>query len=106
MFKSGEGSDWSIGRVLQFSKYQNKRLKDQEYKDFSANVSNHSVGVLCAWFIDSESFLEFHLKSQHINHVYIPVSFYICTLTRKCVDIIGRAGSASGGPWNLQTKIW
>ena len=32
--------------------------------------------------------------------MYIPVSFYICTLTRKCVDIIG---SASGGINSLES---
>ena len=35
--------------------------------------------------------------------MYIPMSFYICTLTRKCVDIIGRDGSASGGINSLES---
>ena len=34
MFKSGEGSNWSIGKVLQFSKYKNKWLKHQDIKSF------------------------------------------------------------------------
>ena len=91
VFKSGVGSNWNNGKVLQFSKYKSKRLKDQEYKGFSADMTDQSICVLCAWFIDSGSLLEFHLKSQLTNHIYIPVSNYICTLTRKCFEIIGKA---------------
>jgi len=39
VFKSEVGSKWKIGKVLQFSKHKSKRLKDQEYKGFFADVT-------------------------------------------------------------------
>jgi len=62
-------------------------------------MTDQSIGVLCAWFNDhdAESSLEFHLKKQLSDHMYIPVSYYICTLTRKCFEIISSTGFASGG---------
>jgi len=45
----------------------------------------------CVWFTESGSLQEFHLKSQPT------ASYYICTLARRCFDIISNAGFVSGG---------
>ena len=42
------GENWSVGKVLQFSKYKNKTKSGQQYKGFSATVSKDDIGVLCS----------------------------------------------------------
>ena len=41
---------WSIGRVLQLAKLQEKRISGQQFKGFKAEVSKSDLGVLCSWY--------------------------------------------------------
>ena len=94
-------SQWKIGKIQKFSKFKCKRLKDQEYKVTIAEVKMKDIGVLCIWFLRSESSLseynmdpcsQTHAHYDNSNdHVYIPISDYVCTLNRECFDVIGKS---------------
>lgn len=58
------------------------------------------IGVLCTWFTGCKSQFIFDSMPSvvtDINHFYIPISNYICTLTRNCFDIVssGTEGTKS-----------
>lgn len=45
-----KGNGWSIGKVLQFSKYKETTVSAQQYKGLSASVQTKNLGVLCTWY--------------------------------------------------------
>ena len=45
-----KSNDWSIGRVLQFSKLNGKTKLSRQYKGLVAEVSTKNIGVACCWY--------------------------------------------------------
>ena len=91
-YSTSTESQWKIGKIQKFSKFKCKHLKDQEYKATSAEIKMKDIGVLCIWLLRSKSSLsEYNMDPcpqthAHYNksndHVYIPISDYVCTLNR------------------------
>ena len=80
-----QGENWSVGKVLQFSKYKNKTISGQQYKGFSATVSKDDIGVLCSWFSSLKGSANvFQLcDNKSTAHTYIPISCYLCSICRS-----------------------
>ena len=82
---------WSIGKLLQFSKFKNTTVGGRQYKGCSAAVSNNDIGVLCSWFSLVDGFTDvFQIcddkQLPNIVHSYIPISLYLCTITTNCIQ--------------------
>ena len=86
-FKAGDM--WNIGKVLQFSKKGAKK-KFQQYKECSVSVSMVDIFVLCSWCsrVSESSSTIYKVASQQTEHAFIPISYYICTLTRNSFAVI------------------
>ena len=58
------GNDWSIGKVLQFAKYQEKTVCAQQFKGYSADVSKSDLGVLCTWYVPISGSNNFQVSKE------------------------------------------
>ena len=95
-----QGENWSVGKVLQFSKYKNKTIGGQQYKGFSATVSKDDIGVLCSWFSTLKGSANvFQLcDNKSTAHTYIPISCYLCSICRSdCLQVIHTSSCHRGG---------
>ena len=102
--------NWNIGKVQSFCKLKGKKIKEQEYKQYFADLSMPDIRVLCAWFSQCESAMIFDsmpstVDERNINHSYIPISKYICTLTRNCFDIISGSSATDMSAKSITTSV-
>ena len=67
-----------IGRILQFSHYEEKKVSANQYKGLFADTKRKDLGVLCTWFVKLES-------TECVAMCFLPLQQYVCTLTRQCV---------------------
>lgn len=87
---------WKIGKVLQFAHYLEKTKSSRQYRGTVVNLSDksHKFGVLCSWYesssVDTSSSPRFSLEHCEDTHTFVPVTSYICTLTRGCFREIER----------------
>ena len=73
--------EFKIGKILQFSYYQEKTKKSQQYHGLTISISeNQGMGILCCWYVASLDPRCFSLMEDSI-HSYVPSSRYLCTLT-------------------------
>ena len=104
VFKDIGSSDWQLGKVLKFSYYKQKTKASQQFRGLAAKVTlTDTVGVLCSWFSKSADCERVYTYSPPNTtssddaitvHSYIPISSYVCTLTKECFECLDR-GSAS-----------
>ena len=93
VFKKDNG--WSIGRVLQFAKLQEKRISGQQFKGLKAEVSKSDLGVLCSWYTPMSGSSNFQLLKEScttsvITHCYHPLKSYMCSLTSNCLIFVNK----------------
>ena len=55
IYTSLNNDNWNIGKVQSFCKLKGKKMKEQEYKHSSVDLSMADIGVLCTWFTECES---------------------------------------------------
>ena len=72
-----------IGRILQFSHYEEKKVSANQYKGLFADTKRKDLGVLCTWFEQSE--VGKYRMCSNESHCFLPLQQYVCTLTRQCV---------------------
>ena len=80
VFKASQG-EWRLGRILQFSYFQEKTKRATQYLGNVVNVSNnaHKIGVLCSWYMPMQSTSvpspkQSSLPSQTSSFLCTPVS--------------------------------
>ena len=85
----GKGDDeWTIGKILQFSYYQEKTKKARQYRGTTINVAeSQGIGILCSWYaklpLEPRSFM----VDKELVHSYVPYQTYLCTiLTSDCLE--------------------
>lgn len=81
------GSNFSIGRILQFAKHD--KSKQGQYKGNYANTSDEGIGVLCTWYDlqkTKKNTYTINTSANVSNSQYYSISKYICTLTKGCFN--------------------
>ena len=107
VFKDTVGK-WKIGTILQFSNFQEKTKKSQQYSGRNVNLSGNvdKIGVLCSWWMPSSSepidqvtamqgpsaesvpINKYTLAQYEGLHSYCPLTSYVCTLPHACFELI------------------
>ena len=90
-----------MGRVLQFSYYEENTKKSQQYHGSSVDLFTKDVGVLCTWFakITLQQFSVISRADTH--HSYITLQLYICTLTHARFQRIQSTAKGSNNMMNI-----
>ena len=80
---------WHVGKVLQFKFTEGRTLKSQQYQGTSAKVVTAGLGVLCSWYkCHPPLTLQTFSISCDGEHLFWPISTYLCTLYFSCFHTI------------------
>ena len=77
-------NELKIGRILQFSHYEEKKISANQYHGQFAHTNRRDLGVLCTWL--KESGIGQYRMCKDESHCFLPLQQYICTLSRQCVE--------------------
>ena len=105
IYYTSSSNNWNIGKVQSFYRLKGKKMKELKYKHFSVDFPMTDIDVLCTWFTECKSQFIFDSMSSvvtDITHSYIPISNYICTLTRNFFDIVS---SGTEGTKSITTSV-
>ena len=82
---------WKFGRILKFCYYKEQTKKKRQYAGVRASLSSNpeKIGALCSWYTSSEEKPAlFRASVNEEEHIYYPITSYLCTLSHGCFENI------------------